>query len=101
MADAHDDAVVGFRGDFETARKFFADSVETVIAADAKFGGQSFEHAHAAVFYERWFSVHREFEHGELAAERLDHSLQSEADAADGQFNFRGVLDHGGQPRNG
>src|SRR5271170_7111253 len=45
MADAHDDAVFRFSGDFETCRKRRAIGVEGMIPADSKWRRQVAQHA--------------------------------------------------------
>src|SRR5579863_7592822 len=64
-----------------------------MITADAEFLGESFEDAEVPMTDQRGLAVHGIVEYAELAAERFDHALQSEADAEYRNFEFRGVAD--------
>src|ERR1017187_5909389 len=82
VPDAHDDAALArFGGDFQARGEGFAARVQRVIAAHLEFLRQTLENAQAAVAHHGALAVHGVIEDAQLAAERLDNALQSQAHA--------------------
>src|ERR1039458_2253831 len=75
MAHAHDHAVFGLRGNFETGGQRFTSGEERMIAAHLKLRGQAFKHAHAAMADGGGLAVHGVIEHAQFAAEGFDDAL--------------------------
>src|ERR1035441_2331015 len=92
MAHAHDDAVGGFGGDFQTSGEGFAAREQRVIATHLKLFGQAFEDSDAAVADGGRLAVHGVVENAELAAKGFHNALQAETNAED-----RDAITHGGE----
>src|SRR5260370_40575934 len=63
-----------------------------MIATDLEGVGQAFEYTDAAMADRGWFAVHGVVEDAELAAEGLDDSLQTKADAEYREAAFGGMF---------
>src|SRR5262249_16265166 len=96
MADAHDYAVFGLGRDFEARGKTFANGIEGMITAHPEFLRQTLEDSFAGSANERGLSVHWIIEHPKLAAEGFYDSLQSKANAKDGDAGVSSVFHQGG-----
>src|SRR3954451_22205494 len=79
VADAHDLAVVAARGDLELVGH--RRRGERVVAADLESLRQSLEDAASVVLDDARLAVQQALRAADLAAERLDDSLMTEADA--------------------
>src|SRR5882724_10387979 len=92
VAEAHDDAVVGFRGDGELARERFALHDERVVASCGEGIRQHAKNVLAIVMDLAGLAVKKFRGADNLATERGADGLMSQAHAKDGKFP-REVLD--------
>ena len=81
VADAHDDAVVGFGGDGEFARKRFAFDDQRVIARGGEGLGEFAENIFAVVMDFAGLAVKEFWRANDFAAEGRADGLMAEADA--------------------
>ena len=79
MAQAHDDAVGGFGGDFQVARKRFAVDDERMVARGGKWFWEIFENPAAIVLDFAGFAVHQFLRADDPAAEGRADSLMAQA----------------------
>ena len=94
VAEAHDDAVGGFGGDFEAARQRAAFDDERMIARGFEILREAAKNRFAVVMNFAGLTVHDFFRADDFATERVADGLMAEADAENG--NFAGeVLDDG------
>src|SRR5258705_2902698 len=84
MAQAHDDAVLRPRRDFEALRQALARHHQRVVTRRGKRGGEAGEDRPPVVMDLRYLAVHEAGRAHDLAAERLAEGLVAEADAEDG-----------------
>ena len=87
MAEAHDDAVVGFGGDGQLARKRFAFDDERMIARGGEWLCQIAENIFAIVVDFAGLAVKELRRANDFAAKCRADRLMAEADAKDGKFS--------------
>ena len=86
VAQAHDDAIVGFSGDGELARERFALHDERVITRRREGIGQLAENVFSVVMDPAGLAVKKFRRADDLATERCADGLMSQAHAKDGEF---------------
>ncbi len=94
VAEAHDDAVGGFGGDFEAARQRAAFHDERMVARSFEILREAAKNRSAVVVNFAGFAVHDFFRADDFAAERVADGLMAEANAENGNFSGE-TLDDG------
>ena len=87
MAEAHDDAVVGFSGDDQLAGERFALDDEGVIPRGCEWLRQIAENIFAVMMDFAGFAVKEFWSANDFAAEGRTDRLMAEADAKDWKFS--------------
>lgn len=86
VAEAHDDAVGGFGGNFQAARERAAFDDERMVARGFEILREAAKNRLAVVMNFAGFAVHDFFRADDFAAERIADGLMAEANTEDGNF---------------
>ena len=80
VCQAHDHAIFGLGGDFQTVGQCVGFNVEAVVAAGSKWRGYALKDAFARVSHEGVLSVHRNIHNAKLRAKVLSYPLMAQTD---------------------
>lgn len=95
MGEAHDEAIFGFRRDFEVCGKRFAINDERMIARGVKRGRKSGENAFALMVHLGCFSMEGFGGTDDISAKGLSYGLHAKADPEQGGVVFGAGGDEG------
>src|SRR4051794_3604255 len=84
MAHAHNHSVLGFRRYFKAFGEPLADCVQRMISSDLEFPRKALEYPLVGVSDGGRFAVDRIIQDAQFAAERLDNTLEAEANTKNG-----------------